>query len=49
MGGLLRQKKGINIPDAHLKLEDILEKDKRDALFLLELQVDFIGLSFVQV
>jgi pyruvate kinase len=49
VGGVLKQQKGINIPQATVKLDDLLEKDKKDALFLLEIQVDFVGLSFVQV
>jgi pyruvate kinase len=48
MPGKLYGRKGINVPQLKIQLDDMLEKDKQDALCLLELEVDFIGLSFVQ-
>jgi pyruvate kinase len=49
MGGLLGEKKGINVPG--LKMSNIAaltEKDKVDALFALQHDLDFIALSFVR-
>jgi pyruvate kinase len=48
-GGILGEKKGINVPGLQLKnLPALTEKDKPDALFILEQQLDFIALSFVR-
>ena len=46
-GGVIKNHKGINIPDANLKIPVITEKDEKDLNFMLEQEVDFIGLSFV--
>lgn len=48
-GGLLGEKKGINVPGIRLaNLAALTEKDKIDAQFALEHDVDFIALSFVR-
>jgi pyruvate kinase len=47
-GGRLKSRKGINIPGVRLAMPALTEKDKSDALFCLELGVDFMALSFVQ-
>ena len=47
-GGILRERKGINIPGANLKFEGITEKDKRDIEFGIQEGVDYIALSFVR-
>ena len=47
-GGLLRQKKGINLPGARLSTPAMTEKDKSDLAFGLELGVDYVALSFVR-
>jgi pyruvate kinase len=46
-GGILKNHKGVNIPDAVLHIDPIPEKDERDLKFVLENEVDFIGMSFV--
>lgn len=46
--GILGNKKGINIIGAVLPLSAMTEKDKKDMVFALEQNVDFIALSFVQ-
>lgn len=46
-GGTVKNRKGVNIPDAKLKISAVTEKDERDLKFLLENEADFIGLSFV--
>jgi len=46
-GGMLGEKKGINVPD--IKVDSSLsEKDKQDALFATFKRVDYLALSFVQ-
>ena len=47
-GGLLGERKGVNVPSATLKLPSITEKDKADLHFALGQQVDYIALSFVR-
>ena len=47
-GGILKERKGINIPDVDLGFERITEKDKRDIEFGIKHRVDYIALSFVR-
>jgi len=47
-GGILRERKGVNIPDADLEYEGITEKDKKDIEFGIKHKVDYIALSFVR-
>ena len=47
-GGVLKERKGINIPDVDLGFERITEKDKRDIEFGIKHRVDYIALSFVR-
>ncbi|NTW26753.1 MAG: pyruvate kinase [Candidatus Moranbacteria bacterium] len=46
-GGIVKNHKGVNIPDAKLKISPITEKDEKDLKFLLGMDVDFIAMSFV--
>ena len=47
-GGILRPKKGINLPGMKLSTESFTEKDRNDISFALKHRVDFIALSFVR-
>jgi pyruvate kinase len=47
-GGMLGEKKGINLPGSLLSIPAITEKDVRDLEFGLEQGVDFVALSFVR-
>lgn len=47
-GGWLKERKGMNVPDTVLQIDALTEKDKADTLMSLELQVDFLALSFIQ-
>ncbi len=47
-GGVLSDRKGVNIPDVVLPIPALTEKDLADLDFVLPLGVDYIGLSFVQ-
>lgn len=47
-GGLLSNRKGLNVPDIVLPLEALTDKDRRDLNFALEQGADWIALSFVQ-
>jgi len=46
--GLLGERKGINIPGAHLKFEGLSAKDKQDIDFGIAHKVDYIAQSFVR-
>ncbi len=47
-GGILRSKKGVNLPNTAISLPCITEKDAIDLDFALSHKVDWIGLSFVR-
>jgi len=47
-GGLLKPKKGINLPGVKLSTPALTEKDRLDLEFGLSLDVDFVALSFVR-
>ena len=46
--GFVSTKKGVNVPDVHLNMEFLSDKDKSDLLFGIEQNVDFIAASFVR-
>ncbi|WP_018921711.1 pyruvate kinase [Salsuginibacillus kocurii] len=46
--GLLKNKKGVNLPNVSLSLPGITEKDAADIRFGIEQEVDFIAASFVR-
>ncbi|MCW5300522.1 pyruvate kinase [Herbaspirillum lusitanum] len=48
VGGLLSERKGVNVPDVVLPVSAMTAKDRRDLEFGLELGVDWVALSFVQ-
>jgi len=47
-GGVLGEKKGVNVPNVPTRLPAITEKDKEDIKFGVEQDVDFIAASFVR-
>ncbi|NLP57130.1 pyruvate kinase [Lutibacter sp. B1] len=47
-GGKLKSKKGVNLPNTKISLPALTEKDKKDVLFAIEMEVDWIALSFVR-
>jgi len=47
-GGPVSSHAGLFLPRAHLRVEVLGEKDRRDALIALEEGVDFVALSFVR-
>jgi pyruvate kinase len=48
IGGTIKDRKGINLPDTLLPVSAMTEKDRRDLHAALDLGVDWIALSFVQ-
>ncbi|HEX4887266.1 MAG TPA: pyruvate kinase [Luteibaculaceae bacterium] len=47
-GGILGSKKGVNLPNTNVSLPCLTEKDLADLEFVLQQEVDWIGLSFVR-
>ncbi|KPJ84259.1 MAG: hypothetical protein AMS19_01280 [Gemmatimonas sp. SG8_23] len=47
-GGLLKSRKGINLPSVNVKAPSLTEKDLDDLDFALEMGVEYLGLSFVR-
>ncbi len=48
VGGVISDRKGVNVPDAEIPIPALTEKDRRDLAFAVDQGVDWIGLSFVQ-
>ena len=48
VGGPLKSKKGVNLPNTDISLPALTEKDREDAIFALGLNVDWMALSFVR-
>lgn len=46
--GILKEHKGVNIPDVNLKFKGLKDKDKRDIEFGIINRVDYIAQSFVR-
>ncbi|MBA4537106.1 pyruvate kinase [Bacillus aquiflavi] len=46
--GILKNKKGVNVPGVFVNLPGITQKDANDILFGIEQKVDFIAASFVR-
>lgn len=47
-GGMLRSRKGINLPTVDVKAPSLTEKDLSDLDFALRQRVEYVGLSFVR-
>jgi len=48
VGGILSDRKGVNVPNAVLPLAALTEKDRKDLAFALKVGADWVALSFVQ-
>lgn len=47
-GGLLQNRKGVNLPNTKISLPCLTEKDLQDLEFVLGMDIDWVGLSFVR-
>src|ERR1035437_3775098 len=47
-GGILRPRKGMNLPGMKLSTPSVTEKDFKDLEFALKHRVDYVALSFVR-
>ena len=48
IGGVISDRKGVNVPDAEVPIPALTQKDRRDLAFAVEQGADWIALSFVQ-
>ena len=48
LDGILKSKKGINLPETHLKSSPLTSSDKKNVKTGIKLGVDWIALSFIQ-
>lgn len=48
LGGKLKSRKGINVPELQIDCSALTVKDREDAAYLLSMGVDYIALSFAQ-
>ncbi|HUQ12954.1 MAG TPA: pyruvate kinase, partial [Novosphingobium sp.] len=48
VGGVIMDRKGVNVPDAVVPVPAMTEKDRRDLAFAIAQGADWIALSFVQ-
>lgn len=47
-GGILKSKKGVNLPHTRTTISSFTEKDKRDLLFGIDQGVDYVAVSFIR-
>lgn len=47
-GGILKPNKGVNLPNTKISQPSLTEKDREDLEFVLEHNLDWVGLSFVR-
>jgi pyruvate kinase len=45
--GVIKNRKGVNLPDSDIHLPVLTKKDKEDVKFVVKEGVDYVGLSFV--
>ena len=48
VGGMISNRKGVNVPDVVLPLAALSDKDRKDLEFACDLGIDWLALSFVQ-
>jgi pyruvate kinase len=48
IGGPLKSRKGVSLPEVSLSLPSLTEKDREDAAFAIQQGVDYLALSFVR-
>ena len=48
VGGVISDRKGVNVPDAEVPIPALTDKDRKDLAFAVQQGADWIALSFVQ-
>jgi pyruvate kinase len=47
-GGILKDRKGVNLPGIKLSVKSFTEKDRKDLLLGIQMGVDYVAISFVR-
>lgn len=47
-GGVVKNRKGVNVPNISLNLPALTEKDKEDIIFGIKQDIDFVAASFIR-
>jgi pyruvate kinase len=47
-GGIVESRKGVNLPNTKISMPSLTDKDRADLAFILENDIEWIGLSFVR-
>ncbi|MBK8268544.1 MAG: pyruvate kinase [Planctomycetes bacterium] len=48
VGGTIRNRKGVNLPDSNLQMSAMTDKDREDLAWAIENKLDYVALSFVR-
>ncbi len=48
VGGIVRSRKGVNLPDSDLKIDALTDKDRRDLKWAITNDLDYLAISFVR-
>jgi len=48
VGGMIRTRKGLNLPDSDLAMSALTDKDREDVAWAIENGLDYVALSFVR-
>lgn len=48
VGGMIRTRKGLNLPDSDLEMSALTDKDREDLAWALDNDLDYVALSFVR-
>lgn len=48
VGGFIRSRRGVNLPDSKLSISALTKKDKEDIKFAIDFDLDFVAFSFVK-
>lgn len=48
IGGVIKERKGVNVPEVHLPFKGVAAHDEPNIRFCLEQELDFMALSFVR-
>ncbi|GJM26152.1 MAG: pyruvate kinase [Phycisphaerae bacterium] len=48
IGGIIRSRKGVNLPDSDLRIDALTEKDRTDLKWAITNDLDYLAISFVR-
>lgn len=47
-GGILKSRKGVNLPNIKISIRSFTKKDEKDLIFGLSMDIDYVAISFVR-